>query len=130
MTVFLCQSIFDFCSISSPFTGQTIKSAQERSKDVLEAREREQEKAEEEKKEKKKLEKEKQNQNTVKAPETKKSEPEPEDDFAGPAIPAGFVPTVFKQPTKVTKESDSSDSDSSDSDSSDSEDEDSGGMVS
>ena len=75
--------------------GQTIKSAQERSKDVLEAREKEHEEAQLEKIEKAKKEKQKEKANVVEAKKAPVEEKE-EDDFAGPAIPAGFVPTVFK----------------------------------
>ena len=76
--------------------GQTIKSAQERSKDILEAREKEHEEAQLEKIEKAKKEKQKEKANVVEAKKAPVEEKEEEDDFAGPAIPAGFVPTVFK----------------------------------
>ena len=75
--------------------GQTIKSAQERSKETLEAREKEHEEANLEKIEKAKKEKQKEKANVVET-RKKSSVVEEEDDFAGPAIPAGFVPTVFK----------------------------------
>ena len=118
--------------------GQTIKSAQERSKDVLEAREKKVAELAKEKAEKAKQAKAKENENVVKATVTVADDNNDDDEFAGPAMPAGFTPTIFKQPTKpvattkvTEKESVSSDSeDSSDETSSSDDDEDDGAIDS
>ena len=116
--------------------GQTIKAAQERSKDVFEQREKEVAELAKEKSEKAEQAKARENVNVMK-PTVTVSDDNADDDFAGPALPAGFVPTIFKHPPKpaaapkvTEKESVSSGSDDSSDETSSSEDEDDGAIDS